>query len=534
MDTSSAVGTHGFAGITAKGTTRLVDEKTNDGANHEPYDSPKWAALAKSMQAPPEDEIEDEPDPEENLYMPAGYTYLGQFVDHDLTFDTSSSLAPPTGPDSSTNERTPRFDLDCIYGSGPSDQPYMYDIDQATLLLGRTPGGNLDLLRTTPSDPRAARAVIGDPRNDENSIVCQLQIAFIRFHNDVVGRLKDQGLKANVFGTARNEVRWTYQRILVEDFLPRLVREDVRNDFEAQRRPDERGRSTNNDAYLLFRGPRDDIPLEFSKAVYRLGHSLVRNGYRLNAKHAPVHIFGTTEEQRKHDLVGFQPLEDEHVIDDWSLLFPDSTREEREIPPPGQKRRKNDNSDGKKRLQFAYKIDTSVVDPLANLPDAIEAGVGASLILRNLKRGRMFEMPSGQLIARCLNKPQLDAERHLRTRQEAARTTRNDPSQFEFVPIDDAFKKLTPLWFYILAEAQAPMLDVLAAQDFKCDERFLLEHPLATGAQLGWVGGTIVLETFHGLLDSDPGSYRNHPEARAWRPMIKKFRMWDLVNCNFV
>lgn len=533
MEGSSGAGSHGAADGAAAGTVRLIPKVKCDGRNQEPPESGKWVELAQCMQASPQGAIRDAPDPDENLFMPAGYTYLAQFVTHDLTFDTTSPLAQHRGPDASTNARTPRFDLDCLYGAGPSDQPYMYDADEATLLLGKTCGGNLDLVRTSPPAPEAARAIIGDPRNDGNSIICQLQIAFIRFHNAVVRRLKDDGGTSELFEKARNVVRWTYQRILVEDFLPRLVSAEVRDRFEERRRPDERGLSTDRTAYRLAPSPLNAIPLEFSKAAFRFGHSMVRNGYRLNSRYDPVHIFGATDAQREHDLVGFEPLEDEHVIDDWSLFFPDSTGEGRGIPRPGVKRAGNYDSDGSKRLQYSFKIDTSLVDPLVNLPERIDRGAGRSLILRDLRSGRTEELASGQYVAGLLRTPPLSESKHLRTRRKKPKENESEPTTFEFVPIDDAFNERTPLWFYILAEAQAPMLDGLAGQGFTCDQRFLLEDSVATGTQLGWVGGTIVLETFHGLLDSDPASYRNRPEASEWRPMIKEFRMWDLVNLNF-
>ena len=101
------------------------------------YDLGQLSTLAGLMNTT--DVFHDGVDGEENLYVPAGYTYLGQFVDHDLTFDTTSSLKPlsedPLQPDPS-NLRSPRFDLDCVYGSGPSDQPYMYE--GAKLLYGKS------------------------------------------------------------------------------------------------------------------------------------------------------------------------------------------------------------------------------------------------------------------------------------------------------------------------------------------------------------------------------------------------------------
>ena len=242
-----------------------------------------------------------------------------------------------------------------------------------------------------------------------------------------------------------------------------------------------------------------------------------------------MRLFGTTDAEREHDLVGFEPLEDDHVIDNWSVFFPDSGREGRGVSWAGSNPGPNIDTARQNRLQFAYKIDTSVADPLANLPDRIADGVGRSLILRTLQRGRNSNLPSGQMLADRLDKPRLDPIKHLRTR----RMKQDDPTKVEFVPIDDAFKGSTPLWFYVLAEAQAPILDALASRGFTCDTEFLLQDPAATGTQLGWVGGTIVLETVHGLLDSDRESYRNHPDAHDWKPMIKKLRMWDLVTCNF-
>src|SRR5205823_12718594 len=126
--------------------------------------------------ATPESEVDDE----ENFGIPAGYTYLGQFIDHDITFDPASSLQSQNDPDALVDFRTPALDLDNLYGRGPSDQPYMYDGGNAFLLGDALQGGDpraKDLPRNT-ANPR--RALIGDPRNDENTIVSQLQGLFLR------------------------------------------------------------------------------------------------------------------------------------------------------------------------------------------------------------------------------------------------------------------------------------------------------------------------------------------------------------------
>ncbi len=149
--------------------------------------------LGKAMVADP-DPVKDGPDPEESG-IPAAYTYLGQFIDHDLTFDPASSLQQQDDPDGLVDFRTPRFDLDCVYGKGPDDAPYLYTSDgrfiQGRPLSGAASNPNArDLPRSQPTDPtkpedikNARRAIIGDPRNDENVIVSQLQGLFHRFHN---------------------------------------------------------------------------------------------------------------------------------------------------------------------------------------------------------------------------------------------------------------------------------------------------------------------------------------------------------------
>src|SRR5947199_4208073 len=105
----------------------------------------------------------------------AGTTFMGQFMDHDITFDTTSKLGTPTEPTTSRNSRTPTFDLDAMYGGGPSVSPQFYEPNRIKLLVGSTPDGRHEDL------PRNAgnSAIIGDPRNDEHMIIAGLHCAFI-------------------------------------------------------------------------------------------------------------------------------------------------------------------------------------------------------------------------------------------------------------------------------------------------------------------------------------------------------------------
>ena len=211
---------HGAVGKSVHAFTEILPLRANS------YDLQLLAMLSEQMKGDV-DIVKDGPDPEENLWVPAGYTYFGQFIDHDLTFDSTSSLNPADDSHPS-NLRTARLDLDSVYGDGPQAQPFMYAEDEATLLFN---DGKPHFLGQAFQDLQRnsnGLAIIGDKRNDENSIICQIHLAFIKYHNAVVERLKKQdqaqwNSPTNLFISARNEVRWAYQKIVVEDFLPRIV-----------------------------------------------------------------------------------------------------------------------------------------------------------------------------------------------------------------------------------------------------------------------------------------------------------------------
>ena len=314
---------HGAVGTRERQFTSLLPH------DHRGFHDRELAKLAALMKGDP-DVVKDGVDPEENIWVPAGYTYFGQFVDHDLTFDSTSSLdkaVDHTPPRSRlpTNLRTPRFDLDCVYGDGPDAQPFMYANDGATLLTGAL-GQNINGVQTADFEllrSSNGRAIIGDKRNDENSIVNQIQQGFIKCHNTVVAILSQTdpsqwSAPKDLFGSARNEIRWTYQTLLLGDFLPRIVQSDVLADL-AGKTPDQR-----ENAYALYTTKlRTNVPREFVVAAYRFGHSGVRTGYRLNTR-TRLSIFPGIEEDPSGDsLLGFDPLPKAHVIDDWGRFFPD-------------------------------------------------------------------------------------------------------------------------------------------------------------------------------------------------------------------
>src|SRR5215210_4994060 len=164
----------------------------------------------------------------QNHDLPAGFTYLAQFVDHDITFDPTTLADRERDPQALVNFRTPRLDLDSVYGLGPTVQPYLYDWTETTprgtrLLVGRNRHGVDDLPRN-----HQGRALVGDPRNDEHAIIAQLHLLFIRFHNAVVDHLAEAGSPGReLFEAARRSVRRHYRHIVAGEFLTAIVGRDV-------------------------------------------------------------------------------------------------------------------------------------------------------------------------------------------------------------------------------------------------------------------------------------------------------------------
>ncbi len=445
----------------------------------------------------------DGPDPEESG-IPALYTYFAQFMDHDITFDPASSLQAQDDPDALTDFRTPAFDLDNVYGRGPDDQPYMYDTDGKTFLLGDQLTGNKFHATDLPrNSAHPGRALIGDPRNDENTIVSQLQGLFHRFHNRIV-----QDNPTISFAHVQKLVRFHYQYVILHDFLPRLIHSDVLNDLKTNGQYDQK-------KLKFFHWKNSPfMPVEFSVAAYRIGHSMVRPGYRLN-DHANnlLPIFNTPDSKKhgfKDDLSGFRKMVPGRAID-WGRFIDVDTR------PYGVADAKN-NPDNKKRLQFAYRIDTSVVFALSNLPLPVAGAPPVSLPLRNLIRGWRLGLPSGQHVAHAMGVTPM-ADKDIRIGKGVDKQDHADPAIVSIDKISPVFVNNCPLWTYILAEAMNHQVKV----------QIPVRNPIPiTTPQLGPVGGRIVAEVFLGLMFGDNHSLltANH----TWTPKNPCFALKDFVN----
>jgi hypothetical protein len=339
--------------------------------------------------------------------MTAGTTFLGQFLDHDMTFDQTSRLGIPTSPEASPNTRTPALDLDSVYGAGPSGSPNLYDADRVKLRIES--GG---LFEDIPRQSNGT-AIIADPRNDENTMIAGLQAAMILAHNRIVDDLRARGVPANQqFAQARRTLTWHYQWIIVHEFLVQIVGQPMVNDILTN------GRRW----YRPEPGPAF-IPVEFQGAVYRFGHSMVRPSYRLNlagnADGTPFFgfIFDPAGEGQADpvDLRGGARARRRFV--GWQTFFDFGGDQTQHVRPN-------------------KRIDTKISTPLFNLPlGAIASGdPPTSLAQRNLLRHLTWGIPAGQRIAQNMGNPML----HLQ----------------ELADYGVALENQTPLWYYTLAEAE--------------------------------------------------------------------------------
>ncbi len=410
----------------------------------------------------------------DNPASTAGFSFLGQFIDHDMTFDPTSSLARQQDPESIRNFRIPSLDLDNVYGGGPVASPHLYDatIDggRTTLLTEEIPGSDAvsvaNKLRFDVPRNSQRTALIGDPRNDENLVVSQIHLAVLRFHNKVVADVKaDLGAgytDGEIFSEAQRVVRWHYQWLVIHEFLVRTVGQELVDDL-----------LSNGSTHFEWRND-PYIPVEFSVAAYRFGHAQLRPSYRAN--------FGTSATDPTQQF--FAMLFDPAAADPND---PADLRGGRRAP-----RRFIDWQTffdfGDNRVRPNKKVDTKLSTPLFDLMGQ-PPGQLTSLATRNLLRNLTMKVPSGQRVAKAMNMPVLDAA---------------DLDDLETYHLEAR----TPLWFYVLREAQVA----------------------TNGERLGPVGGRIVAEVIIGLMKGDAQSYlRQEPD---WTPTYganESFTMVDLI-----
>jgi len=419
-------------------------------------------------------EPEDQP-PRPDSSIPSAYTYFGQYLDHDVTFEAKSEqmvklsddvfrvLTPEEIRTRIINGRTPGVDLDNVYS-----QPAPRDRSRMVLGFVQGPGGRpTGLANDLPRKPRNEKdpkedraALIGDKRNDENLVIAQLHVAFLRAHNAIVNR-------GCTFDEARQLLRQHYQWIVIKDFLPRICDPLIVNEilFGGNK---------------FFRPHPDDLfmPFEFSVAAYRFGHSMVREAYHYN---------------RNFQHAGLLDL---FMLTAFSGRLRDADR----LPESWIIEWKNFLDGG---LNFARPIDTALSRELFDLRSfgkPMPIPVEARLPVRNLLRGYMLRLPVGQAVAKALDLQVMDPAEIEQVAQSVSE------EQLAAIRAGD-FARRTPLWYYILAEAAT-----------------------APFGRLGPVGSTIVAEVLIGLIR---GSKDSILRKKDWKPTLGpvpgRFTLRDLL-----
>ena len=390
--------------------------------------------------------------------MPAGYTYLGQFIDHDITF-LSSNDRNPTGQLPSRdpfNKITPALDLSCVYGNGFTDMSIPVNRETGEMELAPVQKDNglvlVDKLADLPRDSRK-KALIGDSRNDENLIVAQLHVAFLRFHNELVEQLEDiRATGQEKYNAARECAIEVYTRVVKQDFLERLLDKKVFQHYFSGE-----GRLPNH----WWLKDEASIPLEFSGAAYRFGHSLVRDIYIINRYHGSPNLATVDRLMRMTGhgaLAGYDHLPDSHVVD-WEEFFDlDLTAGKKPTEAMG--------------IRPRVKVEIPNMDWPSN-----------RLAIRNLLRGRELGLPSAQEMIQQLSSV-LPADLNVLLSplpKSDILTALNELTGFVNA---EQLATHTPLWYYVLLESS------LRKQHSR--------------KKLGVLGSVIVAETFANIINYKP------------------------------
>jgi hypothetical protein len=467
-------------------------------------------------------------DTDDNTEVPAGYTYLGQFIDHDVTFDKTRGFPnEELTIEDVVQGRSPSLDLDSLYGLDPDREMNLlegrkiYQPDGVKLRVGMTDMDfsldfweNFDNDLPRGDDPKKVEtASIADERNDENLAVAQTHLAFIKFHNKVVDLIRASpstvGLNNDeIFQEARRDVVRHYQWIILHDFLPRIIERDVLKDV-----------LDNGCLHFRPKPGHEFMPFEFSVAAFRFGHSLVRETYEWNKFfHAKPptsgpggvadlsELFRRTGSRGQILGGGHRHLPSTWIIN-WLNFFDFNGF-------PGHGKNPNLNftklidptlSPTLAQIRFHAQMSTRLSDLLAQRGLANSV---VSLAVQNLLRSWLVGVPTAQSIVERIN-DSLPSEDRIKplTADEIAADHGTTLRQ-------SGMHKLTPLWYYILIEAKT----------------------VHEGLRLGPVGSRIVAETFVGLIKASNTSIlrKENPTDPDWRPHLgpvqpERFNMSDLL-----
>ena len=425
--------------------------------------------------------------------IPLGIAFLGQFIDHDLTLEPVSRFDDRLDQMALVNFRTPSLDLDSIYGSSPDVARHLYDTYgyKPDGTKNDVPGGEHRLpFRLLTQDENVSidvqrnhqgTAVIGDPRNDENLFISQLHRMIVGFHNEVIiALLKEQGgnpqANKDLYEEARKLVTLHYHWIVINEFLPFIIGSDLTKDI-----------LINGRKFYKYEenSTRPFIPIEFAGAAYRFGHTLIRSTYNINDSKKNIDLFkapffGVLIEGQ---VPVMQKILKKEFNLDWKYFL--------------------DFGNNHEKMQFCRKIDSKISEKLFDLPfiDA-QQDSPVSLPERNMKRARTLSLPSGQQIAK-----------KMKIEIPNIKVYTNEELGLNGI---DGLHNESPLWFYILKEAEIENRNRPDGQN-----------------HLGAVGGRIVGETLIGIIEGTRKTLFPKVNYNNWKPKFGTdgvFTLKDLIS----
>ncbi len=480
---------------------------------------------------------EDPLQPTNNSTIPPVYTYWGQFIDHDLTANTDrdSAVSDITSPtlvpldvnfvvDKLKNLRQPTLNLDSVYGDGPTFDPASptqaanfyngiklrvgtvannppppaaqaipgvlippdTDMERDLPRIGALIEQNVVTENDFSPELRAKSnfrqlALIADGRNDENLIVAQFHTVFLRFHNAIVDWVKTNEPEFNkkgdakLFERAQQLTRWHYQWLVVNDYLKTVTLAGIVDKV-----------LLGGPKHYKLNGREPFMPLEFSVAAFRFGHTMVRATYDFNrnfgrpgtnvipnATFDLLFAFTGNGAPNPFPIPGWTEVLPFNWIIEWDRFI---------------------DKGSSIADHFARKIDTRLAVPLKDMLNmgndpALEPRVRLilkHLARRNLLRGYLLNIPTGQSVAQAMGVAPLTTDELHKGNSAALNAVLDN--------VEGDFLQRTPLWYYVLKEAEVR----------------------ANGNSLGELGSRIVCETIIGQLLSDPESYLN--QKGGWDP----------------
>ncbi len=406
----------------------------------------------------------------------SGYTYLGQFIDHDMT---RSEGADDPGPGICryapiSNLVTPELDLSSVYAPGGLKHQQAANQKTGEMLLGRIEG-DTPFSRGAHDLPRDANkyALIPDDRNDENLLIAQMHVQFLCLHNHFVEQIKRHSptLDANaLFDRAKAANQNAFLHIVYHDFLKVMLHPSIYALYFAS--PETLPFAS--DDIAAFRAHRfftaqSSMPDEFRMAAFRYGHGMVRKTYIINHHFDDLKIDDLLHWTGELGLFGHAILPSDKVVD-WRIFF------DKQYTP----------NQSSKIIMPAVSI---------NLPDA---GLpGTNLASRNLLRHLETNLPDAfetrqHILAQAIPS---EISLHLETLFNQIPNSVVNPKigfkednflnlpvgtyegMLDYLAGGNVLKQHPPLWYYVLCEAY-------------------YEY----GTHLGPLASLIIAETFYHLL----------------------------------